>query len=134
MIVLELPTGDERFITGDKRGKEIRKMLDLDTRDKDKESYIVKVFEKVEDMSITFFISLFDGSVESMNMDKFMDKYTFEIDIKSLLEKVHKIIHIMYMDRVYIEKETGKPMSNKRKLNIQSKLLEISMAIDQYLI
>lgn len=71
--------------TGRPEGKLARKDLNLDEKDKDELSYVVIIPKNTTSFNSSFFLGLFFDSIKWFKtIDKFYEKYSFEIEEKDL--------------------------------------------------
>lgn len=77
-------------MSGRDKGEEVRKLLELDTKDRDTVRVTIRVPPKVLSLNSSFFLGLFGASVKDLGIARFDAKYHFECSSPLILEDVDR--------------------------------------------
>lgn len=82
---------ESRMFSGREFGLEVRRKINLDSRDKDSETYCIQISDDTMAINSSFFGGLFSESVFVLGAEGFRKKYTFQNEhgkpLKDTLQK-----------------------------------------------
>lgn len=82
---------ESRMFSGREFGLQVRKELELNNKDKDKDNYIIQIPDDIMAINSSFFGGLFSESVLCLGEEDFLKKYVFQNEknkaLKNTLQK-----------------------------------------------
>lgn len=71
--------GNSTSFSGRRKGQEVRKKYSIDSKDKDKDCYVIEIPNDTTSFNPSFYLGLLFVSIKTLGFDKFKKKYTFDL-------------------------------------------------------
>lgn len=108
-VILLIGNEDDTILISAYEGSKIRKLYNLDNKDKDNLVYKIVLPSKLKVMTMSYFFGLFQDSVKKLGEYRFKRKYVFETNDSKLIEQIKIYIEqaskISLIDSKYLEEE-----------------------------